>query len=71
MGMEHKDERRSRIELPVLLTTLEVAEALQVSPSTLCRWRQTGQGPHVTWLTPSCPRYRQVDLDAWLERASA
>ncbi len=57
--------------LPVLLTTREVSQALQVSPSTLCRWRQTGQGPRATWLTPSCPRYAKEDVDAWLLRAAA
>ncbi|AKU18107.1 helix-turn-helix transcriptional regulator [Luteipulveratus mongoliensis] len=56
---------------PRLLTTEQVAQALQVSPSTLCRWRQSGRGPRATWLTPSCPRYRQDDVDAWLMAAAA
>jgi len=57
--------------LPVLLTSAEVARALKVSPSTLCRWRQSGLGPRVTWLTPTCPRYRRTDVDGWLRRAAA
>lgn len=57
--------------LPQLLTTNDVARAVQVSPSTLCRWRQSGQGPRVTWLSPFIPRYRQEDVDAWLKRAVA
>ncbi|WP_258724419.1 helix-turn-helix transcriptional regulator [Cellulomonas sp. NS3] len=60
-----------RTELPVMLTSYEVARVLQVSPSTLCRWRQTGQGPRVTWLTPNCPRYAKDDVDAWLARMAA
>ena len=31
--------------LPILMTTAEVAEMLQVDASTLCRWRQPGSGP--------------------------
>ncbi|WP_370543552.1 helix-turn-helix transcriptional regulator [Janibacter sp. YB324] len=57
--------------LPRLLTTNEVARAVQVSPSTLCRWRQSGEGPRVTWLSPFIPRYRQEDVDAWLKSAAA
>lgn len=59
------------VDLPVLLTSAEVAKAVKVSPSTLCRWRQRGQGPRVTWLTPTCPRYARTDVDRWLERAAA
>ncbi|MET3430537.1 hypothetical protein BJ973_009816, partial [Actinoplanes tereljensis] len=33
--------------LPILWTSREVAEALKVTPSTLCRWRATGKGPRV------------------------
>ncbi|MGO4363102.1 helix-turn-helix transcriptional regulator [Terrabacter sp. RAF57] len=57
--------------LPVLLTSREVAVALQVSPATLCRWRQTGHGPRVVWLSPCAPRYRPEDVTKWLERMAA
>lgn len=57
--------------LPVLLTSREVAAALQVSPATLCRWRQTGHGPRVVWLSPYAPRYRPEDVTKWLERMAA
>ncbi|UUZ45302.2 hypothetical protein LP422_03485 [Janibacter limosus] len=53
------------------MTTNEVARAVQVSPSTLCRWRQSGEGPRVTWLSPFIPRYRQEDVDARLKKAAA
>lgn len=54
-----------------LLTSEEVAEWMQVAPSTLCRWRQTGHGPRVVWLSPSIPRYRPSDVLAWVEKAAA
>ena len=55
----------------VYLTSAEVAEWLRVSPSTLCRWRRTGHGPRVTWLSEGCPRYLQTDVAVWLEGAAA
>ena len=51
--MRTGEEPFTPLPLPVLLTSKEVARALKVSPSTLCRWRQSGLGPRVTWLTPS------------------
>lgn len=69
--MRTGEEPFTPLPLPVLLTSKEVARALKVSPSTLCRWRQSGLGPRVTWLTPTCPRYRQADVDGWLKRAAA
>lgn len=53
------------------LTSSEVAELVRISPSTLCRWRQTGHGPRVTWLSSSCPRYRRADVESWLRRVAA
>ena len=53
------------------LTSEELAAWLRVSPSTLCRWRKTGQGPRCTWLSSTCPRYLRADVEAWLRRAAA
>lgn len=53
------------------LTSEELASWIRVSPSTLCRWRKTGQGPRCTWLSPTCPRYLRADVEAWLRRAAA
>ncbi|HIW29069.1 MAG TPA: helix-turn-helix domain-containing protein [Candidatus Luteococcus avicola] len=53
------------------LTGEELATWLRVSPSTLCRWRKTGQGPRCTWLSSTCPRYLRADVEAWLRRAAA
>lgn len=57
--------------LPVLLTSREVAVVLQVSQATLSRWRQTGHGPRVVWLSPYAPRYRSEDVTKWIERMAA
>lgn len=58
-------------DLPVMMTSREVAAALKVTPSTLCRWRATGKGPRVYWLSPDSPRYRLADVVAWLEEVAA
>jgi predicted site-specific integrase-resolvase len=46
-------------ELSELMTTAEVASLLRVDRSTLSRWRSSGSGPRVTWLSSSCPRYQR------------
>ena len=58
------------IDLPELLTTGEVAALLRIDRSTLSRWRTSGAGPRVTWLTPSTPRYQRADVAAWLQRVA-
>jgi excisionase family DNA binding protein len=50
-----------------LLTQQQLAEELQVSVRTLERWRQEGTGPAFIQVGRS-PRYRRVDIDAWLEQ---
>lgn len=56
---------------PEFLMSEEVALWLRVSQATLCRWRQTGCGPRVTWMSRTCPRYRRSDVETWLEKVSA
>lgn len=53
------------------LMSEEVALWLRVSQATLCRWRQSGCGPRVTWMSRTCPRYRRSDVESWLEKVSA
>ena len=50
-----------------LLTQQQFADELQVSVRTLERWRQEGTGPAFIQVGRS-PRYRRVDVDAWLEQ---
>ena len=56
-----------KVGVPELLTTTEVAALLRVDPSTICRWRSSGHGPKVTWLSPSIPRYQRAHLLEWLQ----
>lgn len=64
---DHQGEGR----LPRLLNSTQVAEALGVTRSTLCRWSAEGVGPRVYWLAKSIPRYREDDVLEWLERNAA
>ena len=57
--------------LPRMLNSTDVAQALGVNRSTLCRWRAQGVGPRVYWLGKASPRYRHDDVLAWLERNAA
>jgi hypothetical protein len=57
-------------ELPELMTTAEVAFVLRVDHSTLSRWRSSGSGPRVTWLSSSSPRYQRNDVIEWLREAA-
>lgn len=56
------------VGLPLLLTTDEVAKVLRIDRSTLSRWRAQGVGPRAVWLSPSIPRYRRDDVEAWLAK---
>lgn len=58
-------------QLPQMLTTAQVAKALGVNRSTVCRWRAGGIGPRVYWLGKASPRYREQDVLEWLERNAA
>ena len=69
--MGNDKEPADTVRLPRMLNSTQVAEALGVNRSTLCRWRAQGVGPRVYWLGKSSPRYRQEDVLAWLERNAA
>jgi hypothetical protein len=69
--MSKNNAASSNGELPKLLTSGQLAKALCVAPSTLCRWRAEGKGPRVYWLGVASPRYREDDVLTWLERMAA
>lgn len=54
-----------------LMTPKEVAGWVRVSEATLCRWRQSGHGPPVTWLSARIPRYDRSEVATWLTKAAA
>lgn len=64
-------EQPQELDMPVYLTTAELAKLTKVDPSTLSRWRQRGVGPRVTWLSSTCPRYRWDDVAEWLKKSAA
>jgi excisionase family DNA binding protein len=53
-----------------LLTVVELAEYLRVPPATVYTWRHRGEGPRSVKVGRHV-RYRQVDVDAWLEASSS
>ena len=66
-----REQPNEQADIPALLTTTEVAKILRVDRSTLSRWRSEGIGPKVIWLGAASPRYRRVDLLAYLEREAS
>jgi len=50
-----------------LLNTRQVAEQLGVHHTTIERWRADGHGPKHIRVAPRIIRYRQTDIDTWLE----
>ena len=53
----------------ILLTTVQAAKYLGLSPRTLERWRLTGAGPRYRVLSRKAVRYLQSDLTVWLDAA--
>ena len=51
-----------------LLTINEVAAVLGVSRQRLYAWRHEGKGPPAIQLEGRLLRYRQTDLDTWLDQ---
>ena len=46
------------------------AQRLGVSPSTLAKWRMTGDGPPFRKLSARCVRYALDDLEAYMRAKS-
>jgi len=53
-------------DLPALLTTVQAATCLNVSPKTMAYWRTTGDGPAFARLGVRSIRYRPDDLLAYV-----
>lgn len=52
---------------PAVLRRKAAAAYTGLSEATLNRLANTGDGPQMTYVTPSCVGYRVSDLDAWLD----
>lgn len=53
--------------MPMFLTIQQAAHALNVSYSTMNRWRALGIGPAYVMIGAK-PRYRMADLEAYAEQ---
>lgn len=62
--MKSKNEKRTNDD--VLLNEYDIAVLLELSVSTIRRWRRTQKGPKYLKLG-STVRYRESDLTRWLE----
>lgn len=59
----------ARLREPRLLTPAETAQILAVSPSTLARWRKSGEGP--AWVRiGSKPRYTPAAVHRYIAQRS-
>lgn len=61
------DQEPVLVEIHELMTSKEVATLLKVSRATLSRWRETGAGPRVLWLSARVPRYAWEDVRRWID----
>ena len=59
--------RPSSIASPRLLTAEDVAQITGLSTETLAQWRSQRRGIPFVKISRNCVRYRQADLDRWLE----
>ena len=57
-----------RADGAVLLTPEDVARITGLSVETLAQWRSQRRGIPFVKLSRNCVRYRQGDLDAWIEQ---
>ena len=55
------------MKYPMLLSQKEAAKMLGFSTRTLERWRWEGGGPPFVAISARCIRYRQADLEKWIE----
>lgn len=53
-----------------LLTVRELADYLQVPPQTVYTWRHRGEGPPAIKVGRRHLRFREEDVQAWLQASS-
>lgn len=59
--------KTSSMALPYLLAEKEAAKFLGFSERTLQKWRSVGGGPKFVHVSARAVRYRQSDLELWVE----
>ena len=65
---DHAASTRDRNRLPApLLTEIQAAEILQLTPRALQAWRYQGRGPRFVKISARAVRYRLDDVEAWIE----
>ena len=63
----HTESVATRGPLDPLLTPTEAADFVKLTPRFLAVRRSTGDGPKFVKISPTCVRYLQSDLLAWVE----
>jgi hypothetical protein len=63
----YKQQAESRGPAGRLLTPGDLAQITGLSIETLAQWRSQRRGIPFVKISRNCVRYRQVDLDRWLE----
>ena len=51
----------------VVMTEKQAADYIGYAPGTLAKWRLTGRGPKYLRISATSVRYRQSDIDEWLD----
>jgi predicted DNA-binding transcriptional regulator AlpA len=61
-----KPEKPPTDSMPRLLTSRDVSQITGLSVETLAQWRSQGKGMPFLKISRNVVRYRETDLDAWL-----
>lgn len=62
-----KDTTSAARQQQPLLTEIEAADLLRLTPRALQAWRYQGRGPRFVKISARAVRYRPEDLDQWIE----
>lgn len=54
--------------MQAMYSAQKMAEMMGVSVPTIWRWAKAGQLPKPVKLSPGCTRWRESDLNDWMER---
>ncbi len=60
-------EKTTHAQRQPLLTEVQAAKLLSLTPRALQAWRYQGRGPQFVKISARAIRYRPEDLEAWIE----